>query len=118
MRHRLLLGLLAISLAACSPPGPPESPRSPVTETYHDVSVTDDYRWLEDWTDPLVRDWSEAQNSYAREILDGLPAPIYRQRLAALARELDVGEPQEVGYTRTRSSLSFLHRAEREQNSP
>jgi protease II len=31
------------------------------------------YRWLEDWTDPEVKAWSAAQNTYARGILDTLP---------------------------------------------
>src|SRR5450432_3597314 len=51
----------------------PASPVKPVTDTYHGVSVTESYRWLEDWNDPAVKAWSEAQNAYARSVLDGLP---------------------------------------------
>ncbi len=40
---------------------------------YHGVSVTDDYRWLENYSDPAVREWTEAENSYARKYLDALP---------------------------------------------
>jgi prolyl oligopeptidase len=35
--------------------------------------VTDDYRWLENYSDPAVRAWSDAQNQYARKYLDALP---------------------------------------------
>jgi len=52
---------------------PPASPKKPVTDVYHGVSVTDDYRWLEDYSDPAVKAWSEAQNGYARKYLDALP---------------------------------------------
>ncbi|HLJ09654.1 MAG TPA: prolyl oligopeptidase family serine peptidase [Planctomycetaceae bacterium] len=45
----------------------------PVTDDYHGVSVTDDYRWLEDGNDPAVRKWSDAQNAHARAFLDHLP---------------------------------------------
>ncbi|HXY40764.1 MAG TPA: prolyl oligopeptidase family serine peptidase [Vicinamibacteria bacterium] len=51
----------------------PPTPRRPVTDTYHGVRVRDDYRWLEDWSNPEVRAWSEAQDAYARAYLDGLP---------------------------------------------
>jgi prolyl oligopeptidase len=53
---------------------PPASPKRPVTDTYHGVPVTEDYRWLEDGSSPEVRQWTEAQNVYARRYLDALPA--------------------------------------------
>jgi prolyl oligopeptidase len=52
---------------------PPQTPKRPVSDTYHGESVVDPYRWLEDWNDPQVKAWSEAQNAYARSVLDGLP---------------------------------------------
>ncbi len=51
----------------------PVTEKSPVTDTYHGVSVQDDYRWLEDPQDPAVRAWSAAQNTYSRRLLDALP---------------------------------------------
>jgi prolyl oligopeptidase len=45
-----------------------------VSDTYHGVTVTEDYRWLEDWDDAKVREWSDAQNAWARAVLDGLPS--------------------------------------------
>ena len=75
-----LLILLALALGA---PGgsPPPAPRRPVTDTYHGVKVVDDYRWLENYSDPAVRQWSASENGYARAWLDGLPAraAIYRE---------------------------------------
>src|ERR1700680_2091482 len=52
---------------------PPVAPKKPVTDVYHGVQVTDDYRWLENYSDPAVRAWSDAQNKYARKYLDALP---------------------------------------------
>ncbi len=52
---------------------PPTTPKKPVTDVYHGVQVTDDYRWLENYSDPAVRAWSDAQNKYARKYLDSLP---------------------------------------------
>jgi len=53
---------------------PPVAPKKPVTDIYHGVSVIDDYRWLENYSDPEVRAWSDDQNQYARKYLDPLPA--------------------------------------------
>lgn len=52
---------------------PPDTPKRPVTDTYHGVAVQDDYRWLEDWNQKTVQQWSDAQNAYARSHLDHLP---------------------------------------------
>ena len=53
--------------------GPPAAEKLPVTDSYHGVAVTDDYRWLEDGEAAAVRKWSSVQNVYARGILDKLP---------------------------------------------
>ena len=53
---------------------PPPTPKKPVTDTYGGVQVGDNYRWLENYSDPAVRQWSDKQNQYARSYLDRLPA--------------------------------------------
>ncbi len=64
---------------------PFETPKRPVTDQYHGVTVVDDYRWLEDLNDPEVRDWNDNQNGHTREVLKGLPArELIRERVAAL----------------------------------
>jgi len=52
---------------------PPATPVRPVTDVYHGVKVVDPYRWLESDDDPEVKAWSDAENTYARGILDRLP---------------------------------------------
>jgi len=69
LRIAILVALPAIASAQ----QPPPTPKKPVTDVYHGVSVTDDYRWLENYLDPVVRAWSASQNRYARHILDALP---------------------------------------------
>src|SRR5438270_13478707 len=39
----------------------PATPQRPVTEVYHGVAVTDDYRWLEDPANPEVKAWVAQQ---------------------------------------------------------
>ncbi len=64
--------VLAIASAAWAD-GIPATRKLPVTDVYHGEKVTEDYRWLENWDAPEVQRWSEAQNVYARSILDKLP---------------------------------------------
>jgi prolyl oligopeptidase len=45
----------------------------PVTNTYHGVSVVDDYQWLEDASAPPVREWVRAQNERTRAYFSQLP---------------------------------------------
>ena len=52
---------------------PPETRTEPVTDQFHGTQVTEQYRWLEDGESSEVRAWSDAQNAYARGVLDNLP---------------------------------------------
>jgi prolyl oligopeptidase len=67
------LALATLVLLSVAFAQPPATPKKPVTDTYHGIKVVDNYRWLEDWSTAEVRDWSEAQNRYARQYLDRLP---------------------------------------------
>ena len=59
-----------------------QAPKKPVSDTYDKVKVIDDYRWLENFDDPAVKQWADGQNARARASLDALP------NRDALAREL------------------------------
>ena len=70
----LLLASAAAGLGGPRPSGgPPPTAKVPVTDVYHGVRVVDDYRWLENGDDPKVKQWSDAQNAWARASLDHLP---------------------------------------------
>ena len=80
----------------------PPTPRRPVTDTYHGTVVTDDYRWLEDWSSPEVQAWSETQNLRARATLDGLPGvAVLRDRLTGDPRGGDDDASSARGACRT-----------------
>ncbi|HEY2662617.1 MAG TPA: prolyl oligopeptidase family serine peptidase [Caulobacteraceae bacterium] len=48
------------------------TPARPFTETIQGVGVVDPYRWLEDANDPLVVNWTQAENQRTRDRLDAL----------------------------------------------
>jgi prolyl oligopeptidase len=80
----LLLVLVALAQGP-SVPKPPDTAKFPVTDDYQGVKVTDDYRWLENWDDPVTKQWSSAENVRSREYLDRLPSrAAVRERLRQL----------------------------------
>jgi prolyl oligopeptidase len=50
-----------------------DTPRIPVTSSYHGVEVTEDYRWLEDASSAETIAWTKAQQQLTRDYFDGLP---------------------------------------------
>lgn len=76
-----LMTLVALAQAP-SLAQPPATSKRPVTDAYQGVNITDEYRWLENWDDPEVKQWSATQNARSREYLDHLAArPAIRQLL-------------------------------------
>ena len=62
----------------------PSSRKSATIDEYHGTAVSEDYRWLENWDADEVKNWTQAQNTYARSHLDSLPTnKALRQRLVA-----------------------------------
>src|SRR5216683_2887819 len=64
--------LATAALAAAIPPAPP-TPAGDTVNIVQGVTIADPYRWLENWADPKVVAWSDAQNARARGYLDALP---------------------------------------------
>jgi prolyl oligopeptidase len=47
--------------------------RIPMTDTYHGVDVTEDYRWLEDASFKETIAWTKAEQQRTRAYFDGIP---------------------------------------------
>jgi prolyl oligopeptidase len=106
-----------IALAAQKPaaPGPPAAPKRPVVDEYFGVKVTDDYRWLEDWSNPEVQSWSEAQNSWARGVLAKLPNLVaIRERV----KQLEAGGSAEYYALRMRGGTLFAMKRQPPKQQP
>jgi prolyl oligopeptidase len=71
--HSKLICLCLLPCVTAAQPPLPATAKKPVTDTYHGVTVTDDYRWLEDFNVPAVKQWAAAENQHARAFLDALP---------------------------------------------
>ncbi|HWM92445.1 MAG TPA: prolyl oligopeptidase family serine peptidase [Thermoanaerobaculia bacterium] len=82
MRRTLVIAAALVSLAWTAAPPPTET--RPVREVLHGTEVIDPYRWLEGSAAPemskpdpeldaRVGAWTDAQNAWARSVLDNLP---------------------------------------------
>ncbi|HTP47792.1 MAG TPA: prolyl oligopeptidase family serine peptidase [Casimicrobiaceae bacterium] len=65
--------VVASSFAAAAGLDYPATPKRPVTEVYHGVTVVDDYRWLEDDASPEVVRWVAEQNALTHRYLNAIP---------------------------------------------
>ncbi|MDA0160795.1 prolyl oligopeptidase family serine peptidase [Solirubrobacter ginsenosidimutans] len=64
-----------------------DTPREPVSDTYHGVEVVEEYRWLEDKGSAATREWTAAQDARARAYLDALPSrDAIRQRFEEILK--------------------------------
>jgi prolyl oligopeptidase len=81
----------ASALALAAAPDYPPTAKRPVTETYHGVTVVDEYRWLEDDASPEVKRWVAEENAVTRRYLDALPQrPAIAARVGELLRTAPV----------------------------
>ena len=87
-------------------PEPPAAAQRPIVDEYWGIKVTDNYRWLENWDDPEVRTWSEAQNAATRAALAAVPA---RAAIRSRITELLTGASISYGgLSRRRGTLFAL----------
>jgi len=87
VRASAIIVLIAACIVGCSPSKPhyPPTEKKPTSEKFFDTTIADDYRWLEDLSDPAVRSWVASQNAFSRPILDGTQD---RAKIAARLKEL------------------------------
>ena len=84
-------------------PAPPAVAKQPVTDTYKvsggaDVTVTDNYRYLEDAAAPATRAYIGAENAYTQKYFDQVKMlPTVRTEMAALLKVDQMSTPIERG---------------------
>jgi prolyl oligopeptidase len=79
-----------------------DTPRITVSATYHGVTVTEDYRWLEDATSEETKAWTAAQNAQSRAFLGSRPS--YE---AVRRRVQEIAMAESVGWGRDSYGLEF-----------
>ncbi|MBV9808901.1 MAG: S9 family peptidase [Solirubrobacterales bacterium] len=79
-----------------------DTPRVTVSTTYHGVTVTEDYRWLEDATSEETKAWTAAQNAQTRAFLDSRPS-----YAAVRRRAEEIAKAESVSWGRGSYGLGF-----------
>ena len=100
------LGLATAATGFAQLPAIPAA-REPVSNIYHGVAVVDDYQWLEDGTNPAVRDWTRQQNARTRAWFDKLE---FHAGLAQQLSELIADESASYGLADCRGGSIFATR--------
>lgn len=102
MMHRVFVVLQAVAVlsagVARSADASPATRKLPVVDRYHGVEVVDEYRWLENRDDPAVKEWSVAQSSYARSILDHLPGVDAIRKQVTAIRKIELPRYDSLAY--------------------
>ncbi len=74
----------------------PIAPVKPVTDTYFNTPVVDNYRWMEDLKSPEVQTWMKGQAAYTKDFLSKLPG---RDELVKRVMSLDNASTRVVDLT-------------------
>ena len=110
----LAAGLIfASNLLLPAQPTPPVAKRVPHQEVRHGATVTDNYFWLREKTNPEVVSYLEAENAYTEAMtkdLKPLQDTLYKEMLGRI-KQTDMGVPVHRGdflyYTRTEEGKQY-----------
>jgi prolyl oligopeptidase len=108
-------GFIAPVFALVAQVSVPPTPRRPVTDTYHSVKITDDYRWLEDFDNPEVKQWSATQNKVSRAFLDALPG---RDAIVGQLRPIFQPPKARYGLIGERKGVFFAQKSDPQHQHP
>src|SRR4051812_13749676 len=92
----------------------PATPKKAVTDEYHGTKVIDEYRWLEDSTDPAVQRWIAEQNKFSRSVLEKIPA---RTAIADRLKDL-YGDRPAIYYNFYQRRMFFAMKSQPGKNQP
>jgi prolyl oligopeptidase len=106
---------VASQAAAPSLGAAPATSKQPVTDVFDGVTVTDDYRWLEQLNDPKVKAWAEKQNERSQKFLNALPG---RAQLAAQIKKLITSEPPSLSLAKVVANKIFAIKSDPAKQQP
>ncbi len=95
----LLVGSGTLADAQATPPSPPVADKQPHQTSIHGYTLTDDYFWLRQKTNPSVRTYLESENAYTAAVMkptEALQKTLYDE-LVGHIKETDLSVPYRRG---------------------
>jgi oligopeptidase B len=122
----LVVPFLAVALAGTAThagqsvlPQPPMATKRPHTTEIHGYTLTDDYFWLRDKSNPDVVTYLERENAYTEEVMKptkALQDTLYSEMLGRI-KQTDLSVPSRIGeyfyYSRTEEGKQYPYRCRR-----
>ncbi len=93
----------------------PATAKQAVSDVYHGVKVTEEYRWLENPKDPAVKAWADAQNAYTHAHLDKVAS---RPAIAAYFKNLYSAASSNYYDLQYRHGLLFAQKSQPPKEQP
>ena len=98
---------------------PPLAPKVPHTTSIHGYTLSDDYFWLRQKTNPEVTKYLEAENAYTEQVMaptKGLQDTLYKEMLGRI-KQTDLSVPSRIGeyfyYSRTEEGRQYPYMCRR-----
>ncbi|HEX3446450.1 MAG TPA: prolyl oligopeptidase family serine peptidase [Chthoniobacterales bacterium] len=112
------LGLIGAQWAVAVSPRlepAPETKKEPVKDSYYGITISDDYRWLEDLKNPEVGTWAQKQSQRAEKFLAALPG---RAAIADEVRKLISTQPISYGDVQLAAGKTFARKFDPKKQQP
>jgi len=119
-RESIIIGFLCAMIAPAQTP--PSAPRVQHQEVRHGATVTDDYFWLREKTNPKVREYLEAENAYTAAMtkeIQPFADALYKEMLGRIKQtDLSVPTPRRgyLYYSRTVEGQQYPIQCRRKGN--
>jgi oligopeptidase B len=110
-RQTTIVGFLCATIAPCQTP--PSAPRVQHQEVRHGATVTDDYFWLREKSNPKVKEYLEAENAYTAAMtkeIQPFAGALYKEMLGRIKQtDLSVPTPRRgyLYYSRTMEGQQY-----------
>src|SRR5688572_7829065 len=108
------------TLLAQSGSTPPAAARVPHTTSIHGYTLSDDYFWLRQKSNPEVTKYLEAENAYTESVMGptkGLQETLYKEMLGRI-KQTDLSVPSRIGeyfyYSRTEEGRQYPYMCRRQ----
>lgn len=91
----------------------PTTPEKAVVDDYFGTKITDNYRWMEDLTNPEVQSWFKNQSDYSNSIISKIP---HREDLFNRMKEVQKMNGDTFGSVLERQNVYFYTKTKKDEN--